>query len=110
PWTQAMPWEEPTVYFSSVVSDTPRHLPALYTSLLRDLATFRAAHALTFHSAFGIASGPAGYRHMSRNGFLVLPRRRYLNKYELMSIDIKTAITPFWRELLAHQPDPIRRG
>jgi hypothetical protein len=104
PWTQALPLEEPVIYFSSVISEKPNHLAALYQSLLRDLMRFRQAHRLTFNGAFAIASGRAGYRHMARNGFRVLPTQRYLRKYGVMVMDHETAATPFWRELLGATP------
>jgi hypothetical protein len=99
PWSES-PSDEPTVYFSSVISDTPAHLRAMYGSLLRDLSAFRDAHRLRFHDAFAIASGTSGRRHLARNGFRALPGKRYLRKYDLMSLNKETAATPFWSKLL----------
>jgi hypothetical protein len=100
PWTSASPEEQPTIYFSSVVSDAPHHLGAMYGSLLHDVRTFRDQHQLNLHSGFGIASGPAGCQHMLLNGFRILEGHKYRGTYDLMLIDTGTAATRFWQELL----------
>ncbi|HYV29684.1 MAG TPA: hypothetical protein VEO53_01030 [Candidatus Binatia bacterium] len=103
PWTAGVRTEQPTVYFSSVVSDAPHHLAAIYDSLLQDVSAFRNAHRMSFHGGFAIATGAGGYRHMARNGFRTLTGYKYRDKYDLMVIDASTAATPFWRGLLDSQ-------
>lgn len=98
PWLDD-PSSEPAIYFSSVVSDSPQHLAGMYASLLNDLCEFRDAHGLNFHSGFSISTGPAGLRHMARNGFQPLARRRYRGTYEMLVVDARSAAAEFWRIL-----------
>ena len=76
PWTNAEPGDQPTIYLSSVVSVAPHHLPAMYTSLLRDVVEFQRAKGLTFHGGFAIATGPAGN---NRSLVVLIPVFRKLN-------------------------------
>lgn len=110
PWTNAEPGDQPTIYLSSVVSVAPHHLPAMYTSLLRDVVEFQRAKGLTFHGGFAIATGPAGLRHMARSGFRLLDEYKYRGAYELMVIDAVTAAAPFWTSLLCDQTTFLRRA
>jgi hypothetical protein len=109
PWTNA-DTAQPTLYFSSVVSDSADHLAMMYTSLLGDIRAFRDQRGLTLHSGFGIASGRAGCRHMMKNGFRVLQGVKYRNNYEFLVIDASTAATPFWQNLLESETLFIRKS
>src|SRR5438552_698299 len=100
PWTAGPASDQPTIYFSSVVSDAPQHLAAMYDSLFRDVDQFRKTRGLNFHSGFGIASGLGGRRHLDRNGFRLLQDERYRGRYDILYIDATTAVTAFWRGLL----------
>src|SRR5207249_3625508 len=91
PWTVGPRSDQPTIYFSSVVSDAPQHLTAMYDSLFRDVDHFRKNHGLNFHSGFGIASGLAGLRHLVRNGFRLLEDQRYRGRYDILRIDTTSA-------------------
>ncbi|MSU56956.1 MAG: hypothetical protein EXS35_02030 [Pedosphaera sp.] len=100
PWTAGPRSAQPSIYFSSVVSDAPHHLAAMYGSLLLDVERFRIAHEICFHAGFAIASGTAGYLHMDKSGFCLLAGHKYRQKYDLMVINERTAKTAFWRGLL----------
>jgi hypothetical protein len=100
PWAGAALTEQATLYFSSVVSDAPDHLSAMYGSLLEDVKGFRDRRGLSMHSAFAIACGTAGRQHMARNGFRLLQGCRYRGTYDFMVIDASTAATTFWQDLL----------
>jgi len=110
PWNNEDRSAQSTIYFSAVVSDAPHHLTAMYECLLDDARAFRDARAISFHGAFGIATGPAGLRHMTRSGFRLLTGHRYRSKYDLMVIDAETASTGFWRGLLTSETLFLRRA
>ncbi len=110
PWSDRACSGQPTIYFSAVVSDAPHHLTAMYECLLDDVRAFRDTHSLNFHGGFGIATGPAGLRHMNRSGFRLLTGYKYRGKYDLMVISAETASTPFWRGLLSSETLFLRRA
>ncbi len=100
PWTAADRTQQPALYLSSVISVAPRHLAAMYQSLLRDVLEFRDTHGLVFHGGFAVAAAPAGRRHMGKCGFRLLDGHAYRGVYDLMVIDARTATSPFWATLL----------
>ena len=100
PWTDGPRSAQPSIYFSSVISDAPHHLAKMYASLGRDVEEFRDKHGLSLPSGFGIACGSAGRRHMEYNGFQLLDSHHYRDKYDLLTITHRTAKTEFWHELL----------
>lgn len=109
------PWQpgdnaEPSIYISSVISAAPHHLLAMYESLLRDGRAFRDAHGLDCRTAFGIAAGPAGSRHMSRSGFRLVEGHKYRGIYDLMVMDAASAATSFWQGLFGQTPAPPGRA
>jgi hypothetical protein len=109
PWTKGLSSIQPTLYFSSVVSDAPHHLTAMYESLLQDVRDFRDSHGLSFHGGFAVASGAGGFRHMAKSGFRLLEGYKYRQKYDLMVIDAYTAANKFWRGLLNSETTFLRR-
>jgi hypothetical protein len=100
PWSQCSDGSRPVVYFASVISDNPGHLSTMYDSLGDDLLACLVEQNLETHSAFSVASGEAGFRHMARNGFAPASAAPYLGRYQLMTLDYATARTPFWRRVL----------
>jgi hypothetical protein len=107
PWTQTVPGDKPSLYLASVISAASEHLQLLYQSLAADLQEFRQTSGLQFHSGFSIASGPAGYSHLARNGFRTVTGRAYRDHYPLMTIDATSAVTPFWRELVGTHTEAL---
>ncbi len=110
PWTAGDSSAQPTIYFSAVISDAPHHLTAMYETLLKDTRAFREAHALNFHGGFGIATGPAGFRHLTKSGFRVLTGYKYRGTYDLTVIDAQTASTRFWCGLLSSETTFLKRA
>jgi hypothetical protein len=51
-----------------------------------------------------VATGPAGYRHLSKGGFLPMEAPQYLGKYDLMRIDATTARSHFWKQIFGVPP------
>lgn len=103
------PWRpgegpEPSIYLSSVISAAPHHLAAMYDSLLRDARAYQDSHGILCRTAFGIAAGTAGNRHLTRSGFRLVAGRKYRGTYDLMCMEASSAATPFWRALLAGAP------
>jgi hypothetical protein len=109
PWTPTTRNKRPSLYLSAVVSDSPQHLSGMYSSLLADLQSFRTQHSLQFHSAFAISTGPAGLRHMARNGFRPLEDCKYRRRYDFLVIDAGTAAAEFWRQLLTAETVFLKR-
>ncbi|MFM1770274.1 MAG: hypothetical protein RJA22_2803 [Verrucomicrobiota bacterium] len=105
PWQPGQP-SEPTIYLSSVISAAPHHLLAMYGSLLQDARTFQEARGVRCRTAFGVAAGPAGNRHLARSGFRLLEGSKYRGVYDLMVMDTASAATPFWQGLLG-SPAPL---
>ena len=100
PWSQCAAGSRPAIYFASVISDNPGHLARMYESLGHDIGFFLAQEHLEPQTAFAVASGEAGFRHMSRNGFQPADARPYLGRYQVMTLDFASARTPFWQRLL----------
>src|SRR5258706_3559180 len=72
--TVLQPWRtdrgvEAVAYLSSVVSANPIHLAAIYDSLAGDIESFQAASGVRLQRGFCVATGPAGFRHLSKGGF-----------------------------------------
>lgn len=99
PWTHHPLNDQPALYLASVASAASGHLAPMYESLAHDLSNFSATWETDFSSGFSIASGPAGFSHMARNGFRALDAK-YRGHYPMMLIDGSSAATPFWRRLL----------
>ena len=100
PWTAETSGSAPALYLASVISASSEHLALMYDSVGRELQEFKTAHGAHFQGGCGIASGPAGYSHLFRNGFRSIEGQSYLGHYPLMSIDAESAATPFWQQLL----------
>lgn len=100
PWTLSPKRCEPVIYFASIVSANTDHVRALYDSLSADVEPYLRANGIEVHSAFSIAAGPAGLRHMSKSGFSVWEGGQYLNKYTIMVMEASEAKAPFWQRLL----------
>jgi len=103
PWTDGPRSAQPLIYFSSVISDAPHHLAAMYASVSQDVEEFRDNHGLSFQAGFGIASGEAGRRHMEYNGFRLLEDHHYREKYDMLTINNRTAKTEFWRGVFRNE-------
>src|SRR6185295_17562769 len=87
PWFLESENSAPMLYFSSVLSDKPEYLPSLYSNLLLDVEAYLQTHKLKMRSGFSIAAGPAGFQHLSKNGFVPTSEACYLHKYRFMRID-----------------------
>jgi hypothetical protein len=100
PWTSTLQTEKPSLYLASIISAASDHLRLMYESIGRELDEFSTTRSTDFHSGFSIASGPAGFSHMSRNGFRAVEGQKYLGHYPMMTIDAESAATEFWQSLL----------
>lgn len=107
PWSQAPPGSQPTIYFASVISDNPTRLVSMYETLGDDLESYLSTHKLSPRSAFAVASGEAGLRHMIRNGFHPLEGAKYLGRYHMLTLDLASARTAFWQRLLHSGGDTL---
>lgn len=103
PWSLSKPGTQPCIYFASVISDNPTHLSRMYQSVGEDMGRFLSLNQLHPMTAFAVASGEAGQKHMVRNGFQPCGRL-YLKKYAIMLMDQTTAKTQFWHRLLGSMP------
>ena len=108
--TLLQPWRggrgvEPVAYLSSVVSANASHLAAIYTSLAEDIGKFLADRGVKVQRGFCVATGSAGFRHLSKGGFIPINGPRYLDKYDLMTIDATTARAGIWRRVFGVAPD-----
>lgn len=102
PWTHHPLNDQPVLYLASVASAASGHLAPMYESLARDLSIFTETWETEFGNGFSIASGPAGYSHMARNGFRAVDAK-YRGYYPMMIIDRGSAATPFWQRCLCSQ-------
>jgi hypothetical protein len=100
PWFMEGPEPTPMLYFATILSDRPEYLAPLYQNLLLDVEAYLQANQLSIHSGFSIAAGPAGFQHLSKNGFVPTGGWHYLHRYHFMRIDAHSAKTDFWRRLL----------
>jgi hypothetical protein len=57
---------------------------------------------------FCVATGPAGFRHLSKGGFVPIDGPQYLGKYDLMAIDATTARAVLWRRVFGVEPAALR--
>lgn len=108
PWTHNPLGGKPALYLASVISAAPDHLGLMYECLARDLHEFKVTWGTVFHSGFSIASGPAGFSHMARNGFRPVEGRNYRGHYPIMVIDADSAATQFWQNLLINEISILR--
>lgn len=108
-WTRDPHNDEPALYLASVISAASDHLGGMYQSVARDLREFQTRWGIEFHSGFSIASGPAGFSHMARNGFRAVKAQSYRGQYPVMVIDPKSAATRFWQDLLGSQTSKVPR-
>jgi hypothetical protein len=100
PWFRCTEHSQPVAYFSSIISSSPEHLGAMYRSLGQDLLNYLGSYHFSLHSAFSIAAGQAGLRHMLKSGFSVVEGCKYMQQYDIMIMDGTAARTAFWRDLL----------
>ena len=104
PWFLDSPDSPPILYFSSVISDAPEHLPSLYENLFVEVDRYLKANQLRVYKGLSIALGSTGFDHLSKNGFKCIEGTKYLERYDFMSIDAAHAETEFWRSLLSPGP------
>src|SRR5882762_1210106 len=81
--TQLQPWggtgsAEPEAYLSSVVSANSSHLASIYDRLAADVWRFQTERKVQLRSGFCVATGPAGFRHLSKGGFVTIDGLQYL--------------------------------
>jgi hypothetical protein len=100
PWHGCPERSAPVLYLSSVVNLAPLSLATVYDTLGRELESYLREHGLNPQSAFCIATGAAGRRHLERCGFVTVPCQQYLKRYAFMRIEAATARASFWRRLL----------
>jgi hypothetical protein len=103
PW-RGDPGMEPVAYLSSVVSANQSHLASIYDSIATDLVRFLNERKVKLCSGFCVATGPAGFRHLSKGGFVPMEGPQYLAKYDLMTINTATARAAFWRRVFGVAP------
>lgn len=65
------------------------------------MAAYLDRHGLNPRSAFAVASGQSGFRHMERNGFNAFPDHLYMGRYAIMTLDRGSARTAFWKRLVS---------
>ncbi len=109
PWNHNRLNDKPELYLASVISTASDHLGLMYESLARDLHKFKATWDTDFRAGFSIASGPAGFSHMARNGFRPLEGQNYRGHYPIMVIDANSAGTTFWRDLLSSESSTLQQ-
>jgi hypothetical protein len=100
PWFVCPVGSEPSAYLSSIVSHNPAHRVAIFESLWNELHAYVQVKGFQVKSGFAIATGPAGYKHLFKSGFVPVLGAKYLHKYDFMTIDASTAATAFWHRLL----------
>lgn len=101
PWAHCEGASKPSIYFASVISDNSRQLSSMYESVGEELTDYLNRLGLTPSSAFSVASGDPGLRHMERNGFRTYVQAKYLGRYALMTLDLASAKTGFWKKVLS---------
>jgi len=111
---QLAPWErsrggEPVAYLSSIVSAYAAHLRAVYDCLGTDVEAFLGSHQVQLRSGFCVATGPAGFRHLAKSGFVPVAGPLYLGKYDVMTIEPASARTAFWQRVF-HLPSAVRES
>ena len=110
--TQLVPWAgrggEPVAYLSSIVSAYPAHLRAVYDCLAKDIEAFLEARKVQLRSGFCVATGPSGFRHLAKSGFVPVAGPQYLGKYDIMTIEAASARTAFWQRVFK-LTEPVAR-
>jgi len=81
----------------------------VYGSLTSEISAYLESSNLTVNSAFSIAAGPAGLKHLQKCGFRPRPGLNYLDRYPILEVERSTAVADLWQTVLS-PPRQIRQA